>query len=197
MRYFYISTAQDARATCKYRNWPWAKQMSFMRPYLQLAEVTIEKQEIKSEDEDPSDWPGESVTIEDPLIEVLIQDQEGYSQQYQSPEMVSRDVPEEGDRHKRRKRRREKFDSTQDSEELSQGAEADRSVLYFEERKIKEESDEVELFCLSLAKSIKRFSIRRQAVIKYKISKLLMEEDLKQQDEDIGSTSASCESTMK
>jgi hypothetical protein len=62
---------------------------------------------------------------------------------------------------------------------------------YLENRPIENSAyDNVDLLCMGYAKTIKKFSPRRQTVVKFKIAEILMQEELAQQIED--ATRAKC-----
>jgi hypothetical protein len=48
--------------------------------------------------------------------------------------------------------------------------------------------DDVDLLCMGYAKTIKKFSPRRQTVVKFKTAEILMQEELAQQIEDAART---------
>lgn len=173
-------TGQAAKTLNRYKTWPWAQQMSFFSPFLQFAStesnISIPDSVLNSEvDESES---------------ILTEEDEGTQQaevisSHLQPGQESFSRPAYPLSSRIRKRKHGGETSPQPSSSVGQ------ILNYLENRPIENSAyDDVDLLCMGYAKTIKKFSPRRQTVVKFKIAEILMQEELAQQMED--ATRAKC-----
>lgn len=127
----YESSGRKVKALDKYRSWPWAEQMEFIRPFIQSGNTDVIAS-VKGENSDKPETP--------PPV-------------------------------KKKK---------------SAGKSLNEMVNYFEniQNTVGSDLDDIDLICMGYAKTIKRFSAKRQTMIKFRFSQILMQEELAQQAED-------------
>ncbi|XP_046395721.1 uncharacterized protein LOC124162975 isoform X2 [Ischnura elegans] len=171
-------TRQQAKGVVRYRAWPWALQMEFLRPILQVSptDSNMSRQDMAlddigeedtsaSEDRIPIKSPGdENDTFEEPI----------------PPEPTDEQIS--SDTSARKPSNAQK----RGSEETSPVSQV---IQYLEKRRVHHKfksCDEIDLVCMGYAQTIKKFKPRRQAMVKFKILELLMREELAQLEEEDG-----------
>ncbi|XP_050305347.1 uncharacterized protein LOC126742654 [Anthonomus grandis grandis] len=163
-------TGQAAKSISRYKAWPWAQHMESFRPFLQFAvtDSNIADTNIGvSEEIEASDVQNEATQMTENILSEASTDQETSKQ-------ISC--------HNRRPEKKRK------SMELpapKNSSSADKVIKYLNERHsdIKSNCNSIDLTFQGYAASVKRLSNRRQTVIKFKIAKLIMEEELAQEAE--------------
>lgn len=150
-------TGQAAKSICRYKTWPWAQQMEAFRSFLLFAptESNISETNIlpqSSEDVNTENEPSA---------------RESSSGQGEPPENIT------GNKLGRKR----KYNTT------PQSSSVDKIINYLDERhnNIGTQLDEIDLTFQGYAASVKKLSQRRQTIIKFKIAKLIMEEEISEQ----------------
>lgn len=156
--------------------------MSFFSPFLQFAST---ESNISSPDSVVNSEVAESESI-------LTKENEGTQQaevisSHLQPGQESSSRPAYHLPSRIRKRKHGGETSPQPSSSVGQ------ILNYLENRSIENSAyDDVDLLCMGYAKTIKKFSPRRQAVVKFKIAEILMQEELAQQMEDATRANSHC-----
>lgn len=160
----------------RFRSWHWGEEMSFLKPYLQPPRpkqrtTTSNKNSIiissdESENNQSTLWYDEDINNISKHENRLELKSEVISTEYIVPEDFKwpENIPN--------KRKHE------ETENHSQTYSTDKSVggnySY----------DDIDLICLGYAKTIKKFTPRRQSIIKFKIARLIMNEELAEKIEN-------------
>lgn len=156
-------TGQEMKCLDKYKTWPWAKQMEFLRSSLQFSKTETNLPHLPLDQEEmESDHNSENRQDDE--------NEQGVHQQQNTPS-IPRNTPVLS-----RKRR---------TQEATPFSTATQQVLtYLKNREASTPThDKTDLLFMSYAKTVKTFSERRQTMVKYKIAKIMMEEELAQQEE--------------
>lgn len=141
----------------RYKSWPWATHMEFLRPFFQFTRTIDVKTEIMEVSED----------------EIETKNQQERSQQ------KSANTKRATTRKSNGKRRCEDTSPASTSSTSS-------SVKYLQtpNNPILAPDDDIDIIFMGYAKTLKKFSPRRQTMVKFKFSQILMEEELAQQEEN-------------
>ena len=155
--------------------------MSFFRPFLQFAntESNISNVDRHCSIVEQSEYNSDSLPLSENTAHEGENTQEAgvvFSQPEHEQENLGR--PANSPFIRTRKRKHSNETSPQPSSSV------DKILTYLENRQINQNSnhDDVDLICLTYARTIKKFSPRRQTLVKFKISELLMKEELAQHD---------------
>ncbi|CAH1984224.1 unnamed protein product [Acanthoscelides obtectus] len=141
---------KEAKFLDRYKSWPWAKHMEFLRPYLTRSDST----------------QSTPATDDSELCPVWTEEDEFLS------EPSSLNVPK-------------KMEIEEDEEPLQESNSEIRTIIsYLEERRRNaRDVDDVDLLFQGYAKTVKKLAPKRQIMIKFKISQMLMEEELAELEE--------------
>ncbi|XP_018575605.1 uncharacterized protein LOC108914314 [Anoplophora glabripennis] len=162
-------TGQQAKSICRYKSWPWAQHMEAFRPFLQFGHTEFNISDLGAE---PSPEAGaeetdtSNVQSEITKIEILPFEINNTQEKHQEKTLYT-------------KRKRPE-------QPKSQTTFVDKVINFLEKHQHKNTEsspDEIDLMFQGYAASVKKLSIRRQTLVKYKIAKLIMEEELAQQAE--------------
>lgn len=149
--------------------WPWANQMEFLRPFLQLSKTVCN---IASQDVTNTNKEVEKDKEKEEVDGI----QQSHQQQCdENPATVQLLKPTAT------RKRKSKSEQTSSHSILGQ-----QVIRYIDKRQSSSNSayDDIELIFMGYAKTIKKFSPRRQSVAKFKFSQILMEEELAHQMEN-------------
>ncbi|KAL1492365.1 hypothetical protein ABEB36_010623 [Hypothenemus hampei] len=163
-------TGQAAKSTGHYKAWPWAYHMEFFRLFLKFAQTES------------------NISITDNIAKspkVVDKEIEACNMQNESSENVS-----EASSGNLEKERSTKISSHQKRKAIANPASnnssnVDKVIDFLTKRHsdVSNNSDSVDLTFQGYAASVKKLSNRRQTLVKYKIAKILMEEELAQEAE--------------
>lgn len=157
------TTGQETKSLDRYKTWPWANQMEFLRGFLPFAKThsNIASTEHLSEDANPKDATGCSQDASTSFV---------------------RPTPAKLSTEKMKARKSQPAPSSA----------VEHVISYLDRRRESNESNEdIDIILNGYAKTIKKCSKKRQTLVKYKISKLLMEQELEQIEEDERSSTSS------
>lgn len=178
-------TGQERKNICRYKTWPWARQMEPFRPFIGFAKTHSNITDI------PLDV-GENTTANEAETSST---QEVSSPVTVDPTSVRQDeetteTPHAAGSSGIKKRRVA-------ANPPSTGV--DKIINYLEKQSCRtaqhEERDEIDKLFQGYAASVKKLAPRRQTVIKYRIAQLIMEAELEQMDsEDSFATSSNSNS---
>ncbi|CAH0400199.1 unnamed protein product [Chilo suppressalis] len=146
---------EETKLIDRYRCWPWASVMSFLRPHLEITETHSNRQR-NSEKAGASHSINTSSSIE---------------LDTQSQQIEIKFEPQHDIQHMRTQRKRTK----QSQSNLD-------NVLKFRSKKT-EKDDDTDLLFKSYAKKLKKMSNRRQATVKFKFAKIMLKAELEEADE--------------
>ncbi|KAL1488157.1 hypothetical protein ABEB36_015115 [Hypothenemus hampei] len=147
-------TGQAAKSICRYKTWPWAQHMEVFKPFLQFAQTQS----------NITDDLAESSKIADGGIETWnIQNETTENRQKYYIILI----------HIRKRKA------------LNSSTNVDKVIEFLDKRhsNVKNDCDSIDLIFKGYAASVKKLSNRRQTMIKYKIAKIIMEEELAQEAE--------------
>ncbi|XP_013117455.1 uncharacterized protein LOC106094764 [Stomoxys calcitrans] len=164
------------------KEWIWAEHMKFFRPYL-----FVNNQSLK--DDSYSNYPGSDEYEDlnsDSNIPVVVQENEYIISENDfmdgDNEVVFMEEPPESPNivEATIKTESSDFNITQPRSLKRTFSLAQDTTLpeHYKEKKLKAVFDEVECLLLAHAKTIKRFSAKRQAITKYKIAQVILEQEL-------------------
>jgi hypothetical protein len=205
-------TGQERKILDRYKTWPWAKQMEIFKPFLQFASTNTnvanvpggyetiplqsEGEEVLRSDNAGADTvsqneddlfhggplsPNASIITNAPVTstQTVVTQTTNTSDTATTKTPVTPRTNTSQRNSTTRKRRLEEQTQTPTS--------IDKVIAYFDKKPCNNTQagyDDVDLIFLSYAKTLKKFSPRRQTMTKFKIAQLLMEEELNQQAED-------------
>nr|CAD7579787.1 unnamed protein product [Timema californicum] len=171
---------QPPKSIDRYKTWPWAQQMAFFRPFLQFGSTNSNISTVDS----VLDSPDESENSREGLfVSKDRADEYGFLQQ--AVEMPTQPQPAQESPCRQapiaNNRKRKHHEET-----LSQPSAVERVLAYLENKNVDQNFsyEDIDLIFLGYAKTIKKFSPRRQTIVKFKMAQLLMEEELAQQMDD-------------
>lgn len=150
------TTGQAAKNLSRYKTWPWAQQMAFLKPYIEYAQT---ESNVSS-------------------IDVEIEDDEGSSFiEPDKDDFPQSNIQEDGrnsdtDNALTNERKKRKISSV-----ASVASNADK-VISFLKNRVPKEDDEIDLIFQSFSKTVKKFSPQRKAVVKAKIAQYISQEEL-------------------
>lgn len=149
------TTGQAIKKVDRYKTWPWAQQMSFFKYFLKFADT---ESNISLPDDAQENDPAQA--------EDRAKDQTTVQMETPPPKKkICRTV------------------SARTKEETGQSS-VDKVVSYLQSKKLgQSEHDEIDMVFLGYAKTIKKFTNKRQIITKFRVAKILMEEELKNMEE--------------
>lgn len=180
MRSEKTTTGQAAKRVDRYKTWPWAQQMSFFKTFLKFAdtESNISSPDIQQNDAIDSQ---ELITNNDessPAVSNMI-----------SQGTSAENLPTAASQTPIRKKVRRSSSSVRSKEETEQSS-VDKVVGFLKSRK-EEQHDDIDLLFLGYAKTIKKFSKKRQITTKYRVAKIIMEQEMEEMEEMTNASSFS------
>lgn len=168
-------TGQAAKGVSRYKTWPWAHYMEMFRPFLQFAQTYTNVPDAIAETPELTNEETETTETSD-------------SRQSEAKNDEERSSTTGSDRKQAKKRK-----LIEDPPSNSSSVE---KVIQFLNKKHNEVNNHpIDLAFQAYAASVKKLSPHRQTLIKYKVAKILMEEELQQlaetQEENRPMTSSS------
>lgn len=162
-------TGQGAKSICRYKSWPWAQHMDAFRPFLQFAQT---ESNIPTTDD-----IAESPEVVDDGIEA--ESSENVNEASTGTTVQERSTQISYIRNSRQKRKPVENSSSNNSSNV------DKVIHFLNKRHsdVKNNCDSIDLTFQGYASSVKKLSNRRQTMVKYKIAKIIMEEELAQEAE--------------
>ncbi|XP_055910538.1 uncharacterized protein LOC129944901 [Eupeodes corollae] len=185
------STRNSNKSLRRYRTWPWASKMEFVRPFCKFSipseSNATEKQWYEladgvNSDESLKGFP-ETELLEDPYEQKIdIKLTTHFKDQHLNIHDLDTRSQENEDEFNTHSAIQHinidscKFDAIDDSPKKAKR----RRML----EKTSSTHNDIELILMGYAKTIKTFSAKRQTMVKFKFSQILMEAELEQQEED-------------
>lgn len=171
-------TGQQAKRINRYKTWPWAQQMEFLKPYLEFART---ESNVSATVGERDGCEGNS-NINTSICETPTEDGESVQQR---EEHTQEQCVQEGVSQPRPpvfKKTRKQIHS----QESSKPSSVDKVLEYLRSRNVDPCSslDDMDLIFLGYSKALKKLSPRRQTIAKFKIAEVIMKEELGQQMED-------------
>ncbi|XP_044745535.1 uncharacterized protein LOC123307339 [Coccinella septempunctata] len=168
-----IRTGQAAVSFSRYKTWPWAQQMVFFRPFLHHAptesNVFATDCETESRTEprtEPKTEPRTEPSTESRTEPLESEIETSNSQNEHENFMAEKNMGQ----------KRKRSDVATDN-----SSNIDKVLNYLDKKHCNEQKDSIDLTFQAYAASVKKLTIRRQTMVKYKIAKLIMKEELAQQ----------------
>ncbi|KAI4465827.1 madf domain transcription factor [Holotrichia oblita] len=169
-------TGQAAKCSSSYRTWPWAQQMQFFKSFLQFAQTTSNVSILNTSNNTSVTYSEEETEIEEPQNAQLPENPHASQNKELNTELPNtQDDNRNIVLNKRKKKNKH-----------SPVSGVDKVISYLDSaNKSRQTKDELDLIFLGYAATVRKLNRERQVTIKYKIAKLLMEEELQQLNETL------------
>lgn len=156
-------TGQESKIICRYKAWPWAKQMEFFRQFIRFANTS-------------SNIP-ESDTLNSPLPDITEQDDKLAGEENTENSSSTHLTEPVVEKNATTPCQKKKLNTTSHQAAPQQSG-VDKVLDYISKRStnMTEQYDHIDKIFLGYAASVKKLSPRRQILIKYNIAKMLMTE---------------------
>ncbi|KAL1492138.1 hypothetical protein ABEB36_012626 [Hypothenemus hampei] len=173
-------TEHVSKNISRYKYWPWGQHMEAFRPFMQIAKNESNVIDVSKPTVEPSIFEKNSAEV-NAEINLSAERNELSIDQEKSRVKPSRVL--------KKKQKSNKVIST-----------AAHNVTNYLERRstdIQLHYDDIDLIFQGYAASVKRLSVRRRTIIKFKIAKLIMEEELAEQEDMLEQSHPGTSSSIK
>ncbi|XP_074042015.1 uncharacterized protein [Leptinotarsa decemlineata] len=194
------TTGQETKILDRYKTWPWAQQMEFLRPSLAFAKTHSNVMSVRQPPSSELTEEGhnqvqcqETADKNDPSVESQTPSESTQSLSDMQQTNTNRQPigTNQPPAKKNKKHEFSKAPATQLSQRQNQPAKHQSSsssveqvISYFDRKTAESACDDIDDIFKGYVKTVKKISKRRQVIIKFKISQLLMEQELEHLDEE-------------
>ncbi|XP_030752276.1 uncharacterized protein LOC115879532 [Sitophilus oryzae] len=173
-------SGQEMKNLDRYKTWPWAQQMEFLRKSLSFAKTHTNKNIL------PVSQSAESSQLREDTNHDQLNNHEPVEQV-----TVAENIPAiMGDTEENQLKKRQVYCEVKQPEKKkktmvnSQGSAVEQVICCLHQNRENLAADDIDDIFKGYAKTVKKFSKKRQAIVKFKMSQLIMENELAQLEEE-------------